>query len=342
MNNYFNMNKISFFFLMMISTIFSISSLSMINIWMGMEVNLISFIPLMVNNKNNFSSESMISYFLAQSLGSANFLFSSMLMISLNKWFMINSKINLTILFMMNISLFMKMGAAPFHFWFPKTMKGLNWMNCLILSTWQKILPMIALSYCFIYKITLMIATISTITGALMGLNQPSLQMIMSYSSINHIGWMIISLMIKINIWTMYMLIYSLMNAILMFMFKSMNMYKLNQIYSNKSFNLINYFLMFNLLSLSGLPPFLGFFPKWMVINLMIENNLHLINLIMIFMSLINMYIYIRIIYSYLLMNFLEIKFYKIQFNYFKFMTLITIFSMMGLLFTPLINMLIF
>nr|UOU85071.1 NADH dehydrogenase subunit 2 [Micropterna sequax] len=336
MNNYFNSTKILFLSLMMTSTIFSLSSLSMINIWMGMEVNLISFIPLMINKNNNFSSESMMSYFLIQSLSSANFLFSSLLIISLTKWFNFSPLKSMTILFLMNISLLMKLGAAPFHFWFPKTMKGLNWMNCFILSTWQKILPMITLSYCFMNKLLVLIVIISTITGSIMGLMQTSLQMILTYSSISHIGWMLMSLMLNLNTWMIYLFIYSFLNFILMFLFKIMNMYNLNQIYSNKNSNFIKYFTMFNLLSLSGLPPFLGFLPKWLVINLMMNNNLILITFIMIMMSLINMYFYIRITYTYFMLNFLENKFYSTQFNQLNFILIFTFISLMGLLLIPL------
>nr|UJG45254.1 NADH dehydrogenase subunit 2 [Nemotaulius punctatolineatus] len=335
-NNYFNSTKILFLSLMMISTIFSISSLSMINIWMGMEVNLISFIPIMINKNNNFSSESMMSYFLIQSISSANFLFSSLMIISITNWFNFNYFKSMIILLMMNISLLMKLGAAPFHFWFPKTMKGLNWMNCFILSTWQKILPMITLSYCFISKLLMLIASMSVIIGSIMGLMQTSLQMILTYSSISHIGWMLMSLMLKLNIWLIYLIVYSFLNYILMSFFKIMNMYTLNQIYSNKNSNLIKYFIMLNLLSLSGLPPLLGFMPKWLVINLMINNNFILITFILIMMSLINMYFYIRITYTYFMLNFFENKFYSTQFNQLNLILIFTFISISGLLIIPL------
>nr|YP_010586498.1 NADH dehydrogenase subunit 2 [Pseudopotamorites peniculus]UZZ44299.1 NADH dehydrogenase subunit 2 [Pseudopotamorites peniculus] len=336
MYNYFNSTKMLFLSLMIISTTFSLSSLSMVNMWMGMEVNLISFIPIMINSNNKFSSESMMSYFLIQSLSSANFLFSVLLIISLSKWFNLTSMKSMIIIFLMNISLMMKVGAAPFHFWFPKTMKGLNWMNCLILSTWQKILPMITISYCYLSNLIMLIAIISTIIGSFMGLMQTSLQMILTYSSIAHIGWMLMSLMLKLSIWMIYFITYSLITSILMILFKILNIYQLNQIYSNKS-NISSYFIMFNLLSLSGLPPFLGFLPKWMVINLMINNNLMLVTFVLIMMSLINMYFYIRITYTYFMLNFYEPKFITPQFNHQLLILMLTACSMFGLILSPLI-----
>nr|YP_010586394.1 NADH dehydrogenase subunit 2 [Nothopsyche ruficollis]UZZ44182.1 NADH dehydrogenase subunit 2 [Nothopsyche ruficollis] len=340
MNNYFNSSKTLFFMLMLISTIFSLSSLSMINMWMGMEVNLISFIPIMINYKNNFSSESMMSYFLIQALSSVNFLFSFLMLNYMTNW--MNSQFfnNLLIMVVMNLSLLMKMGAAPFHFWFPKTMKGLNWTNCLILSTWQKILPMIALSYCFINFILMTAAFFSALIGAILGLTQTSLQLIMAYSSINHISWMLMALMFSLKIWFTYILIYSILNTVLMFIFKTMKMYNLNQMYSNKSFNLMSYFILFNFLSLSGLPPFIGFLPKWLLINLMAENQFYFLVLFLISMSLINLFFYIRITYSYFLLNFYEIKFFNLQYIYFNLISMITYTSLLGLLICPLIYLL--
>lgn len=304
---------------------------------MGIEVNLISFIPIIINKNNNFSSERIISYFLIQSISSANFLFRSLLIISLTKWFNLIAIKNIIILFIINISLLIKLGAAPFHFWFPKTIKGLNWINCFILRTWQKILPIITLSYCFISKLLILIASIRVIIGRIMGLIQTSLQIILTYSSISHIGWILISLILKLNIWLIYLIIYSFLNYILISFFKILNIYTLNQIYSNKNSNFIKYFIIFNLLSLRGLPPLLGFIPKWLVINLIINRNLILITFILIMMSLINIYFYIRITYTYFILNFFENKFYSTQFNQLNLILIFTFISIIGLLLIPLI-----
>nr|UOU85006.1 NADH dehydrogenase subunit 2 [Lepidostoma basale]UOU85058.1 NADH dehydrogenase subunit 2 [Lepidostoma basale] len=308
----FNMNlsKFLFFIIMFMSTIFSISSLSLFNMWMGMEINLIAFLPLMINNNNNLSVESMMKYFLIQSLGSANFIFMSTLMISLNKWFSYYLEFNnYFILMIINLTIFLKMGAAPFHFWFPKTMKGISWTNCLILSTWQKIIPLTILSYFIMNNLSMIFIINSAIVGSIMGLNQTSLKLIMSYSSINHISWMISSIMININIWMNYFLFYSILSFILILNFNKMFMNHINQFFSSKS-NLNFYFFMFlSFLSLGGLPPFLGFFPKWIVINHLAILNFNFILMILIFSSLINLFFYIRMFYSFLTKNFSEIKY---------------------------------
>nr|YP_010586160.1 NADH dehydrogenase subunit 2 [Eubasilissa sinensis]UZZ43922.1 NADH dehydrogenase subunit 2 [Eubasilissa sinensis] len=337
MSTNYNYTKLMFFFTMMMSSLFSISSLSFINMWMGMEVNLISFIPLMMNNSNSLSSESMMKYFLIQSLSSANFLLSSIILISMNKWFSYFNWLNFFIFFIMNISLLMKMGAAPLHFWFPKTMKGLSWMNCLILSTWQKIIPMIILSYCYLMMVLTLFILLSVILGSLMGFNQTSLQMILAYSSISHIGWMLTTMMINMNMWFLYFMTYSFLTSILMMMFNFMKIFHLIQIFSSKPSMYINYFIFLNLLSLGGLPPFLGFLPKWLTINFLILNKFYFMNFILIMSSLINLFFYLRIMYSFLMMNYHETKFNKIFINKINLMIIMSFLSLFGLILFTLI-----
>nr|QLY89675.1 NADH dehydrogenase subunit 2 [Brachycentrus subnubilus] len=332
MFNNFNMTKILFLFLMMISTMFSLSSISFLNMWIGMEINLISFIPLMMNKLNILSSESMMKYFLIQSISSVNFLFSSIYLIFLNKWFIINlNNFSFFILIILNLSLLMKMGAAPMHFWFPKTMKGLTWINCFILSTWQKIIPMVILFYLYFKILIFFFCLFSVILGSIMGLNQTSLILLISYSSINHIGWMLMSLIINMNLWMIYFFIYMFINFILMIMFNKIKTFNLNQIFLNKM-NLFIYFILLNFLSLSGLPPFLGFLSKWMVINFMINEYMYIICFIMIMTSLISMFFYIRIMYSYLMINFNEYKYYKFMMEKFKILILMNLLSLISLI----------
>nr|UJG45241.1 NADH dehydrogenase subunit 2 [Lepidostoma hirtum] len=310
-----NLSKMLFLLIMMASTLFSISSISFFNLWMGMEINLISFIPLMINNNNNLNTESLMKYFITQSLGSVNFIFSSLILISFNKWFIMNSMMNIYIFKIMNLSLFLKMGAAPFHFWFPKVMKGINWNSCLILSTWQKIIPMITLSYCFNKTLMYLFIIMSAIIGSILGLNQTSLKLIISYSSINHISWMISSILINLNLWTTYFFFYSILSFILMINFYLMNLNHLNQFFSLKSNLNLNFFMFMSFLSLGGLPPFLGFFPKWLAINQLISLNFNFITLILIFSSLINLFFYMRMFYSFMILYFFEMK-YSMFFNF--------------------------
>nr|YP_008379164.1 NADH dehydrogenase subunit 2 [Rondotia menciana]AGO20404.1 NADH dehydrogenase subunit 2 [Rondotia menciana] len=317
-----NSNKMFFLFILIFSTLISISSNSWIGCWIGLEINLLSFIPLISNSNNLMSVETSLKYFLTQSLASINFLFMILLKFSLLKNFEMNNIISI----MMNSSLLMKMGSMPFHFWFPNIVEGLSWMNNFILMTWQKISPMILLSYYFNKNFLILMIIMNLMIGAFGGLNQTSLRKLLAFSSINNLGWMILSIMISENLWLFYFITYLLMILMMIFLFFMMNVYFINQLFINNMNFFIKLNLLINFLSLGGLPPFLGFMPKWIIINFLMINKFYFLTLIFIMMSLVIIYYYIRIIYSSFMFNYFKMKWM----NFFiknNFMVMINLFS---------------
>nr|YP_009114162.1 NADH dehydrogenase subunit 2 [Elymnias hypermnestra]AHH92958.1 NADH dehydrogenase subunit 2 [Elymnias hypermnestra] len=324
---YFNSNKMFFLFIIFFSTLISISSNSWLGCWIGLEINLLSFIPLISSPNNLMNSEASLKYFLTQSIASINFLFSIIMNLFLMKNFFMDNIISI----LMNSSLLMKMGSTPFHFWFPNIIEGLSWFNCLILMTWQKISPMILLFYYFNLNFLMFIMMLNVLIGAIGGFNQTSLRKIMAFSSINNLGWMISALLISETLWMVYFLLYSFLISIMCGLFYSMNIFYLNQMFNfNINFS-IKISIMINFLSLGGLPPFLGFFPKWLIINFMISNNSYIISFFFIMMSLITLMFYIRIIYSSFLFFSFKFKWFKIFIKN-KFLILINLFSYISLL----------
>nr|AKF78356.1 NADH dehydrogenase subunit 2 [Nothancyla verreauxi] len=289
-----------------IGTIISISSNNWLGAWMGLEINLLSFIPLMNNLKNSMSTEASLKYFLVQALASAILLFSIIIMFLCNNTMMMSFYDLNLFNFLLNSSLFMKLGIAPFHFWFPEVIEGLNWIVCTILLTWQKLAPMILLSYCISYFMITSAIMFSIFIGSIGGLNQISMRKIMAYSSINHMGWMLSSFFISNYYWFMYFVFYCYLSISMISMFIKYNIF-----YINQAFNLMNYspilkFIIFcNFLSLGGLPPFTGFFPKWMIIQNL--NNYFLITF-MVCMTLITMFYYLRVSYSAFMINYTMLK----------------------------------
>nr|AML25871.1 NADH dehydrogenase subunit 2 [Staphylinidae sp. BMNH 1274178] len=302
--------KIIFMVTLMIGSLIAISSNSWMGMWMGLEINLLAFIPLIQENNNAYSSESSLKYFLTQSLASVILLFS---LIFMAKNFLISKNIDNSIMLIFNSTLLTKMGMAPFHFWFPEVTEGLSWLNCLILLTWQKITPMVLLMYNmnFQYFFTIIIIFGMLISG-FMGINQISLRKILAYSSINHMAWMMSAMLISETIWIYYYLIYSIVSINIIIMFKIMNIFFFNQLMISMNNNLIWKFLFsMNFLSLGGLPPFLGFFPKWITINYLIQLNWILLSFIMVILTLLTLFFYIRLIFYTLILSNNEINYYS-------------------------------
>nr|URX54500.1 NADH dehydrogenase subunit 2 [Glyptotermes sp. 19 AB-2022a] len=273
----------------------SISSNSWLGAWMGLEINLMSFIPLMSSQENIYTTEASLKYFLVQALASSSLLFLVMMKALLNQVAITSSVQSYAIM----TPLLMKMGAAPLHWWFPSVMEGLSWSNCLLMMTVQKAAPMMLISYLMkMSTLTLTIIITSVMVGSVGGMNQTSLRKILTYSSINHTGWMLTAMMGGTNLWLMYFTVYSLLTTTVVTTAKSYNISFVNQTMTVNKYPTAKFMLFTTLLSLGGLPPFIGFLPKWTVIQLMIVNNLSFIMAVMVMTSLMTLYYYLSVCYS--------------------------------------------
>nr|YP_011003819.1 NADH dehydrogenase subunit 2 [Phymateus saxosus]WPS66390.1 NADH dehydrogenase subunit 2 [Phymateus saxosus] len=329
-----NLTKLLFLSSLMTGSLISISSNSWFGVWMGLEMNLLSFMPLMVNEKKLMINESSIKYFIVQAVASTMLLFS-ILMILLKFPMIWGKNENLM---MISSSLLIKIGAAPFHFWLPEVMSASTWMNCFMLMTWQKLAPLMTMSYCIEMNIFISsIVIVSIIIGALGGLNQTSLRQLMAYSSISHVGWMIGSMLTNENMWELYFIIYSILSMILIMFFNQSNLYFINQVFMSSNNNVeIKFTMMMSMLSLGGLPPFMGFLPKWIVMQTMIENKMTFLVLTMVMITTITIYYYIRVSFTALILTNSETSWsIDIKSKSFKMlMSTTAMISMMGLILT--------
>lgn len=306
---YINSINISILIILIFSTYLVINSTSWLNSWIFLEINIITFIPLIINkSKINKSTNRIIKYFIIQSF-SSSFLFLSFIIIN---FFIINElfKINYLIKIIISIALLIKIGAAPFHWWIPHIIIKLNWKNCFLLLTWQKLAPLIILIQINKNILINLCALISIIFGAILGINQTSIKILLTYSSINHIGWIIINRLINKFLIILYLFIYSLINFIICFILNFINIIYINQLFKNFNKNSFNkLFLIIILLSLGGLPPFLGFLPKIISLIITLKNLIFLESIIIILTTLIVLKFYINLIIPIININITKIKF---------------------------------
>nr|ASY98522.1 NADH dehydrogenase subunit 2 [Creobroter apicalis]UAJ48116.1 NADH dehydrogenase subunit 2 [Creobroter sp.] len=298
-----NSTKILFLWTLISGVLISLCANSWMGAWIGLEINLLSFIPLLSSNKNMLSSEASLKYFLIQAIASSSLLFLILLKTNIFEMFYFtkNSAWNNLIM----IPLLMKIACAPFHWWLPSVVEGLSWINCFIILSIQKIAPLMLISYMMInnHFIQFMIIS-SAFFGAIGGLNQISFRKILSFSSINHIGWMLVIMIMGINLWLVYFLIY-IINILTIIYTTAIT----NLSYISQTFNCLNnkktikFTLFIAILSLGGLPPFLGFFPKWVAIQYLSVNLMVFTSIILILSSLITLFYYMRMMYTTLMIT---------------------------------------
>nr|ASY98444.1 NADH dehydrogenase subunit 2 [Sinomiopteryx grahami] len=306
-----NSTKILFLITLISGMLISLCTNSWMGAWMGLEINLLSFLPLLSSNLNTFSTEASLKYFLIQVIASSTLLFMILLKSSTYEMFYFTKNNFWNIMVMM--PLLMKIASFPFHWWLPSMIEGLSWFNCFILLCMQKIAPLMMISYILNNnKFIQIIIVMSTIIGAIGGLNQISLRKILSFSSINHIGWMLSTMILGSNLWLLYFTVYTINIGVIINLTSSVNWFNIMQTFNSlNKMKFMKFFLFMSFLSLGGLPPFIGFFPKWITIQLLIENNMISMSTIMILTSLITLYFYIRILYTVMMITNLEMLWSK-------------------------------
>nr|QHN51440.1 NADH dehydrogenase subunit 2 [Arvicola amphibius] len=286
----------------LLGPVITMLSSNLFTMWVGLEMNLLSLIPLMMSNSNPRSTEAATKYFLTQATASMILLLAILMNFKQLGLWTFQPETSNTITTMTFISLAIKLGLAPFHSWLPEVTQGVKLKVGLILLTWQKIAPLSILFQTYHMmnpKMLITTAIISVLIGAWNGLNQTQTRKIMAYSSIAHMGWMVSILPYNPSLTMLNLSIYIIMTIP---MFMLLNMHSFTSITSMS--------LMWNkmpialpmisliLLSTGGLPPLTGFMPKWAIITELLKNNNTILASLMALTTLINLFFYTRLVYS--------------------------------------------
>nr|AAY86104.1 NADH dehydrogenase subunit 2 [Plethodon angusticlavius] len=284
-----------------LGTIITLSSNHWLLAWIGLELNTLAIIPLMSKMHHPRATEATTKYFMIQSTASALLLFATTMNAwHTGEWTIINMQAS-TSTFMLTIALMIKLAVAPFHLWLPDVVQGLNLMTCLILLTWQKLAPLallIQISPQTNSTLIIFLGTLSLLIGGWGGLNQPHLRKIMTFSSISHLGWMIIVVSYSPNLTQLNLMVYLLMTFSLFLMMMTLKMTNMNKMSSSWMKNLPLFSTMtIILMSLGGLPPMSGFIPKWMILEELVKQNMTPLATLTIILTLLSLFFYLRLSY---------------------------------------------
>nr|WNH37653.1 NADH dehydrogenase subunit 2 [Stemonosudis macrura] len=269
--------------------------------WMGLEINTLAIIPLMAQHHHPRAVEAATKYFLTQATAAALILFAS----TTNAWLtgqwdlqQLSHPLASTIIV---LALALKIGLAPVHFWLPEVLQGLDLTTGLILSTWQKLAP-----FALILQMTsanpsllMTLGLLSTLVGGWGGLNQTQLRKILAYSSIAHLGWMILILQFAPTLTLLSLSLYIAMTATAFLTFKLNNSTNINSLATSWSKTpVLTALVPLSLLSLGGLPPLTGFMPKWLILQELTKQEFPLTATIAALSALLSLYFYLRLCYA--------------------------------------------
>nr|YP_009158115.1 NADH dehydrogenase subunit 2 [Pateobatis hortlei]AKM98052.1 NADH dehydrogenase subunit 2 [Pateobatis hortlei] len=271
-------------------------------VWIGLEINTMAIIPLMIYQHHPRATEATTKYFLTQATASATLLFAGVMNAWLTGQWNITEITSPTSATLISLALALKIGLAPLHFWLPEVLQGLNLLTGLILSTWQKLAPfaiLLQLYHLLNPMLLMLMGVLSILIGGWGGLNQTQLRKILAYSSIAHIGWMIVILYYSPSLTLLSLTTYIMMTSSLFLVLHTNNTTKINSIaISATKSPLMMTTTMLILLSLGGLPPLTGFMPKWLILQEMTKQHLFIPATIMALATLLSLFFYLRLSYS--------------------------------------------
>nr|AAT02691.1 NADH dehydrogenase subunit 2 [Lepomis punctatus] len=269
--------------------------------WMGLEMNTLAIIPIMAQHHHPRAVEATTKYFLTQATAAAMLLFAS----TTNAWLTGQWEIQqMTHPFpttIITLALALKIGLAPVHSWLPEVLQGFDLTTGLILSTWQKLAPFALLLQMQPTEPTLLIilGLSSTLIGGWGGLNQTQLRKVLAYSSIAHLGWMILILQFSPTLTLLALLTYLIMTSSMFLTFKLNKCTNINSLsISWTKAPALTCLTPLILLSLGGLPPLTGFMPKWLILQELTKQELPGTATLAALTALLSLYFYLRLSYA--------------------------------------------
>ena len=320
--NLYRYEYILFILFAILGSFVLISSDNFLTAFIGLELQSLSlYLMAAFNTKNLKSNEAGIKYFSLGALSSGFLLFGiSMIYYDTGSFYMQNlnnfttiSEIGLSLVL---ISLFFKVSAAPFHIWTPDVYEGSPTISTLFFASLPKFASLIFLfrvyqelnisgiqSLNYIFQI---VCAISLLVGVYGAITQKVIKRLLAFSSINHIGFMLLGIMsyqfMSEGTLFFYLIIYlittfGIFAVLLNLRTVEGEFTKISQLNglrftsNSKSISMLVFFF-----SLAGIPPFAGFFAKFFILSASITDGFFFLSIVAVLSSVIAAFYYLTII----------------------------------------------
>lgn len=265
-----------------------------LRIWLILELNFIRFVRILRQELRIINRNGNLYYFLIQRLGRALILLRILVFLA---W-----EIELFKLIFLS-AIILKLGSAPFQFWYLKLIQKINWRSIWLLSIWQKLIPLILAkfsSFLFLFVFSVLRILVRRVRSV----KQKKIKKILGLSSLFSLGWVLAVVSIS-KIWLWFIVGYGIALSNLIHTLKK-NHLQNTETLENSLRNPENILIFFiGLLMVRGIPPFIVFYLKILILSTLIKTRLLLV---LIFLTMRIFIIYIYLIMGFSLLIFLKLK----------------------------------
>jgi NADH-quinone oxidoreductase subunit N len=308
------------------------SAYSFLTIYLGLELLSLSLYAMVAMQKDSLAAtEAAMKYFVMGALASGILLYGiSMVYGATGSIFVLqiantmpnmhaeqNSLVLFGMIFIL-VGLLFKFGAVPFHMWVPDVYQGAPTSMTLFIASAPKIaafgimmrilveaLPSMQAQW---EQVLIVVAILSMFAGNLLAIAQTNIKRMLAYSSIAHIGYMLLGIIAGPNsaegysaamfYIATYVIVAAGAFAIIALLSKSG--VEFDQLDDYRGLNARNPWLAFMLLlmvfSMAGIPPTVGFFAKLGLLEALVEAHLVWLAAIALLFAIIGAYYYLRIV----------------------------------------------
>ena len=320
--NLFRYEYILFILFAILGSFVLISSNNFLTAFIGLELQSLSlYLMAAFNTKNLNSNEAGIKYFSLGALSSGFLLFGiSMIYFDTASFSFQNldnySTISEVGLALVLIALFFKVSAAPFHIWTPDVYEGSPTISTLFFATLPKFASLIFLFRIYhelnipkiesLHYIFQIVCAISLLVGVYGAITQKIIKRLLAFSSINHIGFMLLAIMsyqyMSEGTIFFYLIIYLITTFGVFSVILNLRTSEgeitlltgLNGLKASSRSKAIS--MLVFLFSLAGIPPFAGFFAKFFILSASINEGFYILSVIAVISSVIAAFYYLSVI----------------------------------------------
>ena len=307
------------------------SANSLLTMYLGMETLALSMYALVAFDRNNVTAaESAMKYFVLGAIASGCLLYGISWVYGVTGSLQFHeiaaalnadpSLDNLPLWFglaFLIVGLAFKFGAVPFHMWLPDVYQGARSPVTLYLATAPK-LAALALTLRILVdglgglhetwsSMIMVVAVLSLLVGNLVAIVQTNIKRMLGYSTIGHVGFILLGVFCGTGEGYAAALFYTLTYVVAaagafgVIIVLSRRGYEAEHL---TDFNGLNarspwfaLMMMFLMFSMAGVPPFVGFFGKLNVISAVLESGYPGLAVLMVLASVVGAYYYLKVVW---------------------------------------------